>query len=324
MSIDDGAMAGGGDRLEKFFRLMLLIRRFEEKAGQLYGMGKIEGYCHLSIGQEAIAAGARAALTPDDKVIASYRNHAHALASGLAPEMLMAELTGRANGCCGGYGGSMHVFSKAHGFHGGFAVAGSQAAIGAGVALAERQLGRRGVVACFIGERAAVQGQFSETLLLATEHRLPIIFVIENNDGEKLQEHVSLKDLGEPFGVIGVTHDGADVSTVHRAVAERVAACRAGEGPALVEFTTIRYRGHSMANPGKYAARAGTRPDAASRDPIDQVREALAAAGWAAEALSAIEREVRDRVQAATDHALAAPHPDPAGRWPERPAQGAA
>lgn len=324
MGASDGAMSGQNDRLEGFFRLMLLIRRFEEKAGQLYGMGMIEGYCHLSIGQEAIAAGARAALSPDDRVIASYRNHAHALASGMAPETLMAELTGRADGACGGYGGSMHVFSKAHGFHGGFAVAASQVAVGAGVALAERQLGRPGVVVCFIGERAAVQGQVSETLLLAAEHRLPMVLVIENNDGEKLQEHVSLKDLGAPFRIIGVTHDGADVSTVHRVVEERVAACRAGAGPALVEFTTVRYRGHSMANPGKYAARVGTRPEAASRDPIDLVRDAMAAAGWAAESLSAIEREVRDRVQAATDQALAAPHPDPAAHWPGPTAQGAA
>lgn len=314
MTADDEATLRYIDRMGEFFRKMLLIRRFEEKAGQLYGLGKIEGYCHLSIGQEAVAVGTRAALNDGDKVIASYRNHGHALASGVAPEALMSELMGRADGTSGGQGGSMHIFSQAHCFFGGFAFAGSQTAVGAGVALAERLRGRSGVVACFIGERAAVQGQFSETLLLAVEHQLPIVFIVENNDGERLQEHVSVKDIGAPFGVSGETHDGADVARVRQEISDRAAACRRGAGPALVEFRIVRYRGHSMANPRKYAARPSAQIEKATRDPIDLVRDVLSSAGWEPDSFAAIEREVRAQVQAAADHALAAPSADPATR----------
>jgi pyruvate dehydrogenase E1 component alpha subunit len=300
--------AGRIVRLRDAYRAMLLIRRFEEKAGQLYGMGEIAGFCHLSIGQEAIAVGARAAMRPGDKVVASYRNHHHALAAGVDPRRLMAELTGRAAGVCGGNGGSMHVFSAEHGVIGGHGMVGAPASIGAGVAFAEAFRKTDAVACAFIGERAVAQGQAHEALGLARRHALPLVLICEDNGEEPAQDApAALSALAQAHGVPTKRVDGMDVEAVAQAAAEAIQRCRKGEGPAILEARTLRYRGHSMANPARYRGASANAAAVRSSDPIAHVRAILEGDADVTQTLESMEAEVRATVNAAAEFALSMP-----------------
>ncbi|MEM9478012.1 MAG: pyruvate dehydrogenase (acetyl-transferring) E1 component subunit alpha, partial [Pseudomonadota bacterium] len=249
------------DALKAYYRDMLLIRRFEEKAGQLYGMGLIGGFCHLYIGQEAVVVGLEAAADEGDKRITSYRDHGHMLACGMDPGGVMAELTGRVGGYSKGKGGSMHMFSKEKHFYGGHGIVGAQVPLGAGLAFADKYLGNDRVTFTYFGDGAANQGQIYETFNMAALWSLPVIFVIENNQyamGTAQSRSTSTPDLytrGAAFGIPGEMVDGMDVLAVKDAGERAVAHCRAGDGPFILEVKTYRYRGHSMSDPAKYRTR---------------------------------------------------------------------
>ncbi|MGL5733861.1 MAG: thiamine pyrophosphate-dependent enzyme [Beijerinckiaceae bacterium] len=292
------------------FRAMLLIRRFEEKAGQLYGMGAIAGYCHLYIGQEAIATGMQMAMQPGDRSITSYRCHGHALAAGVAPDAVMAELTGRKAGLAGGKGGSMHLFAPDRNFFGGHGIVGAQAPLGAGLAFASLYRRDSAVTVAYFGDGAADQGQVSEAMNLAARFRLPLVFVIENNRADSA-DVIPLAQRGAGIGIPGETVDGTDVRAVHAAGLKVLAAARAGEGPRILEMQTLRYRGHSMAEPAKYKGREGEQRARDGRDPIDQSRKRLLEEWKVPEAdLKAIDASVRVIVNAAAEFATSAAEPD--------------
>ncbi|MBB3881473.1 pyruvate dehydrogenase (acetyl-transferring) E1 component subunit alpha [Acetobacter oeni] len=303
--------------LEHAFHDMLLIRRFEEKAGQLYGMGLIGGFCHLYIGQEAVVVGVQLALKQGDKIITSYRDHGQMLAAGMDPKGVMAELTGRATGYSHGKGGSMHMFSREKNFYGGHGIVGAQVALGIGLAFANKYRGTDEVSVAYFGEGASNQGQVYESFNIAALHKLPCIFVIENNRygmGTSVERASASKELwrnGEPWGIPGKQIDGMDVSAVNAATKEAVAHCRAGNGPYLLEMSTYRYRGHSMSDPAKYRARTEVDEIRQKRDPIDHVRNALLAAGVEEENLKKIEAGVKAVVAEATEFAETSPEPDP-------------
>ena len=295
---------------------MLLIRRFEEKASQLYGMGAIGGFCHLYIGQEAVVTGVQHALEPGDSVITGYRCHAHMLAAGVPPKAVMAELTGRAGGASKGKGGSMHMFAPDRGFYGGHGIVGAQVPLGVGLGFAHKyRASDRISVTCF-GDGAANQGQVFEAFNMAALWRLPVLFVIENNQyamGTSVERSAAVADLherGRAFGIPGERVDGMDVGAVFRAAAAAAAACRAGRGPILLEAMTYRYRGHSMSDPAKYRSREEVSKVREERDPIRQARAALVAGGHAdEEALKEIDRNVRAVVDDAASFAQEAPAP---------------
>ena len=302
--------------LHRFLRDMLLIRRFEEKASQLYGMGAIGGFCHLYIGQEAVVTGVQHALEPGDSVITGYRCHAHMLAAGVPPKAVMAELTGRAGGASKGKGGSMHMFAPDRGFYGGHGIVGAQVPLGVGLGFAHKyRASDRISVTCF-GDGAANQGQVFEAFNMAALWRLPVLFVIENNQyamGTSVERSAAVADLherGRAFGIPGERVDGMDVGAVFRAAAAAAAACRAGRGPVLLEAMTYRYRGHSMSDPAKYRSREEVSKVREERDPIRQARAALVAGGDAdEEALKEIDRNVRTVVDDAASFAQEAPEP---------------
>ena len=247
--------------LIKFYRDMLLIRRFEEKAGQLYGMGLIGGFCHLYIGQEAVVVGLEAAAKEGDKRITSYRDHGHMLACGMDPNGVMAELTGRSGGYSKGKGGSMHMFSKEKNFYGGHGIVGAQVPLGAGLAFADMYMENESVTFTYFGDGAANQGQVYETFNMAALWKLPVIFVIENNQyamGTAQERSTSSPEIytrGDSFGIKGEAVDGMDVVAVRDAGVKAAAHCRAGKGPYILEIKTYRYRGHSMSDPAKYRTR---------------------------------------------------------------------
>ncbi|WP_448586895.1 pyruvate dehydrogenase (acetyl-transferring) E1 component subunit alpha [Thermaurantiacus sp.] len=308
-----------------FYRMMLLIRRFEEKAGQLYGMGLIGGFCHLYIGQEAVVTGLQSAITPGrDSVITGYRDHGHMLACGIDPRVVMAELTGRAAGISRGKGGSMHMFSPAHGFYGGHGIVAAQVPIGAGLAFAHKYrqevLGEEGgVCLAYFGDGAANQGQVYETFNMAELWKLPVVFVIENNQyamGTSVNRASAEDQLyrrGESFRIEGLQVDGMDVLAVRGAADVAVAWTRAGRGPVLLEMKTYRYRGHSMSDPAKYRTRDEVARIREEADPIDRAAREIVARGFATEAeLREIERAVRAEVTEAADFAEQAPEPDTA------------
>ncbi|NHO31130.1 pyruvate dehydrogenase (acetyl-transferring) E1 component subunit alpha [Acetobacter fallax] len=303
--------------LEHAFHDMLLIRRFEEKAGQLYGMGLIGGFCHLYIGQEAVVVGVQLALKQGDKIITSYRDHGQMLAAGMDPRGVMAELTGRATGYSHGKGGSMHMFSREKNFYGGHGIVGAQVALGIGLAFANKYRGTDEVSIAYFGEGASNQGQVYESFNLAALHKLPCVFVIENNRygmGTSVERASASKELwrnGEPWGIPGKQIDGMDVSAVNTATKEAVAYCRAGKGPYLLEMSTYRYRGHSMSDPAKYRARTEVDEIRQKRDPIDHVRNELLAAGIEEEKLKKIETDVKAVVADASQFAETSPEPDP-------------
>ena len=284
------------DLLTKLYRSMLLIRRFEERAGQLYGMGLIGGFCHLYIGEEAVAVGVASVLEPNDQVITGYRDHGHMLALGVEPKSVMAELTGRAAGVSRGKGGSMHMFSAERRFYGGHGIVGTPASIGTGLALADRYRGNGAVAFVFFGDGAANQGQVYESFNMAELWRLPAVYVIENNQYamgtsvERSSSETHLYRRGASFDIPGNEVDGMDVVAVREAAAEAAAHARSGAGPFILEMKTYRYRGHSMSDPGKYRTREEIDDVRKHRDPIEQVEELLRQRGAADDAaLKAID-----------------------------------
>ncbi|MSO65185.1 MAG: pyruvate dehydrogenase (acetyl-transferring) E1 component subunit alpha [Alphaproteobacteria bacterium] len=300
-----------------YYREMLAIRRFEEKVGQLYGMGLIGGFCHLYIGQEAVVVGMQAAITPDDLVITSYRDHGHMLAVGMEPAGVMAELTGRSGGYSGGKGGSMHMFSRRRNFFGGHGIVGTPASLGIGLAFAQQYKRTGNIVLAYFGDGAANQGQVAESFNMAQLWKLPILFIIENNQyamGTSVARSSAQPQLfrrGESFGIPGRQVDGMDVLTVKAAGDEAVAYART-QGPMILEMMTYRYRGHSMSDPAKYRTREEVDKMKAERDPIDHLRDRLLQGGLDETELKAIDREVKDRIAAAAEFAQSSPEPDPA------------
>lgn len=320
------AKAGRGgvmdlDELQKAYRTMLLIRRFEEKAGQLYGMGLIGGFCHLYIGQEAVVTGMQHTLDEGDQVITSYRDHGHMLATGMDPKGVLAELTGRKDGYSKGKGGSMHMFSKAKGFYGGHGIVGAQVSLGTGLGFANHYRGNDRVCLTYLGEGASNQGQVYESFNLAALMKLPVVYVIENNRygmGTSIERASASRDLsknGAPWGIPGMQVDGMDVTKVKEAGLEAVEHCRAGEGPFILEMMTYRYRGHSMSDPAKYRTREEVQKMRTERDCIELARRGLIALGMDEDDIKAIDDEVKREVQQAADFAQASPEPDPAELW---------
>ncbi|WP_428393829.1 pyruvate dehydrogenase (acetyl-transferring) E1 component subunit alpha [Lichenicoccus sp.] len=309
------------DELLAAYRGMVLIRRFEERTGQLYGMGLIGGFCHLYIGQEAVVTGVQMALKPGDKVVTSYRDHGHMLATGMQPRGVMAELTGRATGYSRGKGGSMHMFSRKENFYGGHGIVGAQVSIGIGLAFANRYRGSDEVAVAYFGEGASNQGQVFESFNIAALHKLPCVFVIENNRygmGTSVERASASHDLsqnGVPWGIPGKQVDGMDVEAVHDAARQAVAHCRDGQGPYLLEMTTYRYRGHSMSDPAKYRTRDEVDEMRRERDCIERVRHALLERGAEESALKAIDDEIKRTIAEAAEFAQSSPEPDPAELW---------
>nr|WP_049764930.1 MULTISPECIES: pyruvate dehydrogenase (acetyl-transferring) E1 component subunit alpha [Chelativorans] len=300
------------------FREMLLIRRFEEKAGQLYGMGFIGGFCHLYIGQEAVVIGMQMAMKEGDQVITGYRDHGHMLATGMDPRGVMAELTGRRSGYSRGKGGSMHMFSKEKNFFGGHGIVGAQVPLGTGIALANRYRGNDSVSLTYFGDGAANQGQVYESFNMASLWKLPVIYIIENNRYamgtavSRSSAETNFAHRGLSFKIPGVQVDGMDVRAVKAAGDMAVEWCRSGKGPIILEMQTYRYRGHSMSDPAKYRSKDEVQKMRSEHDPIEQVRKRLLDKKWASEDdLKAVDKEVRDIVADAADFAQSDPEPDP-------------
>ena len=304
------------EELKTFYRDMLLIRRFEEKAGQLYGMGLIGGFCHLYIGQEAVVVGLEAAAEEGDKRITTYRDHGHMLACGMDPKGVMAELTGREGGYSRGKGGSMHMFSKEKDFYGGHGIVGANVPLGAGLAFADKYQGNDRVTFTYFGDGAANQGQVYETFNMAALWDLPVIFVIENNQyamGTSQKRSTSTPDIhtrGEAFGIPGEAVDGMDVLAVRDAGAKAVKHCRSGKGPYILEIKTYRYRGHSMSDPAKYRTREEVQKIREEKDAIEHVRDLLLQGNHATEDdLKAIDKEIKAIVNDSADFAKESPEP---------------
>lgn len=307
------------DELLSFYRQMLLIRRFEERAGQLYGLGLIGGFCHLYIGQEAVAVGLQSALDPGkDSVITGYRDHGHMLAYGIDPKLIMAELTGRQAGMSKGKGGSMHMFSVEHRFYGGHGIVGAQVSLGTGLAFKHKYTGDDGICLTYFGDGATNQGQVYESFNMAELWKLPIIFVIENNQyamGTSVNRSSAedrLYKRGESFRIPGLQIDGMDVLAVRGAATVALEWVRSGKGPILLELKTYRYRGHSMSDPAKYRSRDEVQAVRDKSDPIEAVKHELEAVGCTEEELKAIDREIRQIVSEAADFAEQSPEPEAA------------
>lgn len=298
-----------------WFEQMLLMRKFEEKAGQLYGQQKIKGFCHLYIGQEACAAGSVSALKPGDKYITAYRDHAHPIALGSDPGKVMAELFAKETGLSKGRGGSMHMFDKEHGFYGGHGIVGGQVPLGAGIAFAEKYKGTDNLCVTYLGDGAARQGAFHEALNLAMTMKLPMIIVIENN-GYAMGTSVSrtsnvtdLSELGKAYEMPAESVDAMNVENVHRAIAKAADRARKGDGPTLLEFRTYRYKGHSMSDPAKYR----TKEEVAQYkelDPVEQVRKILLDQKMSSEAdIAKIEEKVKKIVAESVKYAEDSDYP---------------
>ncbi len=304
------------------YREMLLIRRFEEKAGQLYGMGLIGGFCHLYIGQEAVVVGMQMAMKPGDQMITGYRDHGHMLACGIDPKGVMAELTGRKGGLSKGKGGSMHMFSKDKNFYGGHGIVGAQVSLGTGLGFANAYRKNGAVSMAYFGDGAANQGQVYESFNIAELWKLPVVFVIENNRyamGTAVTRASAQQDFskrGVSFNIPGAQVDGMDVRAVKDAGERAVAWCRAGKGPFILEMMTYRYRGHSMSDPAKYRTREEVEKVRADQDPIEQVRVRLIDTKRATEdELKKIDAQVRAVVNDAAEFATNDPEPDPSELW---------
>jgi pyruvate dehydrogenase E1 component alpha subunit len=307
------------EELLEFYRQMLLIRRFEERAGQLYGLGLIGGFCHLYIGQEAVAVGLQSALeVGKDSVITGYRDHGHMLAYGIDPNVIMAELTGRAAGISRGKGGSMHMFSVDHRFYGGHGIVGAQVSLGTGLAFKHKYAGDGGVCLAYFGDGAANQGQVYESFNMAELWKLPIIYVIENNQYamgtsvNRASAEDQLYKRGESFRIPGIQVDGMDVLAVRGAAATALEWVRGGKGPILLELKTYRYRGHSMSDPAKYRSREEVQSVRDKSDPIEAVKRELAAAGVDEAELKKLDADIKRLVSEAADFAEQSPEPDAA------------
>lgn len=310
------------DELLGYYREMLLIRRFEEKAGQLYGMGLIGGFCHLYIGQEAVVVGLEATAKEGDQRITSYRDHGHMLACGMDPKGVMAELTGREGGYSKGKGGSMHMFSAEKKFYGGHGIVGAQVPLGAGLAFANAYRGNDNVSFAYFGDGSANQGQVYETFNMASLWKLPVVFVIENNQyamGTAMRRSTSSPDIytrGQAFGIPGEAVDGMDVLAVKAAGEKAVAHCRAGQGPYILEMKTYRYRGHSMSDPAKYRTREEVQKVREEKDPIDHVRDLLVQGKHATEDdLKTIDKEIKAVVNDSAKFAQESPEPALSELW---------
>ncbi|MCX8509294.1 MAG: pyruvate dehydrogenase (acetyl-transferring) E1 component subunit alpha [Rhodobacteraceae bacterium] len=308
--------------LLKFYREMLLIRRFEEKAGQLYGMGLIGGFCHLYIGQEAVVVGLEACTKEGDKRITSYRDHGHMLACGMEANGVMAELTGRSGGYSKGKGGSMHMFSKERHFYGGHGIVGAQVPLGAGLALSDKYKGNDNVTFAYFGDGAANQGQVYETYNMAELWSLPVVFVIENNQYamgtsvKRSTKSTTLFGRGLAYGIPGEQVDGMDVLAVKAAGEKAVAHCRAGNGPYILEMKTYRYRGHSRSDPAKYRTREEVQKMKDEKDAIEHVRDLLIGGNLATEEdLKSIDREIKTIVNDSAEFAKDSPEPALSELW---------
>jgi len=306
------------DELLQYYRDMLLIRRFEERAGQLYGMGLIGGFCHLYIGQEAVVVGMQAALNEGDQVITAYRDHGHMLAAGMTANGVMAELTGRSGGYSKGKGGSMHMFSIEKAFYGGHGIVGAQVSLGTGLAFANKYRKDGKVCLTYFGDGAANQGQVYESFNMASLWKLPVVYIIENNQyamGTSIQRSSSethLHKRGISFNIPGEEVDGMDVVAVREAGKRAVERARNGEGPYLLEMKTYRYRGHSMSDPAKYRTKEEVDEQKAKRDPIEHVKKLITDAGYASEdELKTVDREIRAIVSESATFAQESPEPDP-------------
>ncbi|WP_242095795.1 MULTISPECIES: pyruvate dehydrogenase (acetyl-transferring) E1 component subunit alpha [unclassified Sphingomonas] len=314
---DPAPYAATRDELLQFYKEMLLIRRFEEKAGQLYGLGFIGGFCHLYIGQEAVAVGLQSALDGDkDSVITGYRDHGHMLAYGIDPKVIMAELTGRAAGISKGKGGSMHMFSTEKRFYGGHGIVGAQVSLGTGLAFKHKYSDDGGVCLAYFGDGAANQGQVYESFNMAELWKLPIIYVIENNQyamGTSVNRASAEDQLyrrGESFRIPGIQVDGMDVLACRGAAEEALAWVRAGKGPIILEMKTYRYRGHSMSDPAKYRSREEVQAVRDKSDPIEHVKKLLDEQGVTEAELKTLEQEIRKTVNEAADFAESTPEPE--------------
>ncbi|PRD51312.1 pyruvate dehydrogenase (acetyl-transferring) E1 component subunit alpha [Sphingobacterium gobiense] len=301
----------------EWYKSMLLMRKFEEKAGQLYGQQKIRGFCHLYIGQEAVMAGTISATRPEDSVITSYRDHAHALAKGMSAKECMAELFGKVTGCSKGKGGSMHFFSKEHKMMGGHGIVGGQIPLGAGIAFAEQYLGNDNVNVCFMGDGAVRQGALNEAFNMAMLWKLPVIFVCENNGyamGTSVQRTTNMVDIykmGHAFDMPSAPVDGMDPVAVHNAMDEAVQRARAGEGPTFLEIRTYRYKGHSMSDPAKYRTKEELE-EYKGKDPLITTKAAIMENKYADEAwFKEVEAEVKKVIDEAVKFAEESPYPDP-------------
>jgi len=310
------------ETLMAWYREMLLIRRFEEKAGQLYGMGLIGGFCHLYIGQEAVAVGIQHALTEKDSVITGYRDHGHMLVCGMDPRRVMAELTGRESGYSKGKGGSMHMFAKDKKFYGGHGIVGAQIPLGTGIAFAHQYEEDGGLCAAYCGDGAVNQGQVYESFNMAALWKLPVLYVIENNRygmGTSVQRAAAgerLCDRGRAYGIPGEQVDGMDVLAVEATASRLVEKIRAGEGPQILEAMTYRYRGHSMSDPAKYRTKDEVEEMRTQHDPIENLKRIIEVNGFADEAaFKAIDKEIRDVVNESAKFAQDSPEPDPSELW---------
>ena len=321
-----GGIAGyDKDLIARLYRMMLLIRRFEERAGQMYGMGLIGGFCHLYIGQEAVVTGLQAAAEPRDTVVTTYRDHGHMLATGMDPKGVLAELTGRAGGYSKGKGGSMHMFSREKNFFGGHGIVGASVPIGAGIAFAHKYLEEPACCLTYFGEGALNQGQVYETFNMAALWQLPVIFVIENNrygmgtSVERAAAHAQeLYHRGQAYGIPGQQVDGMDVIAVYEAGKEVIAKVKAGEGPHIMEMQTYRYRGHSMSDPAKYRTREEVQKYRSERDPIENLKSRILEAKMMSEEdFKRVDREIKEIIADAADFAQSSPEPDPAELWTE-------
>jgi len=311
------AELSGSDLLD-LYQSMLSIRRFEEKAGQLYGMGLIGGFCHLYIGQEAVVVGIQSIANKQDSVITSYRDHGHMLATGMDAKGVMAELTGRRGGYSKGKGGSMHMFSRDVNFYGGHGIVGAQVPLGTGLAFAHKYKEDGGVNYAYCGDGAINQGQIYESYNMASLWKLPIVYVIENNKygmGTSIERASAVTDLyqrGIGFAIPGVQVDGMDVVAVREAAHIAAEHCRSGKGPYILEMITYRYRGHSMSDPAKYRSKEEVSKIRKESDPIDNLRERIFAGGVADEAaLKTMDKEIKRQVTAAAEYAQQSPQPDP-------------
>jgi pyruvate dehydrogenase E1 component alpha subunit len=307
--------------LLEYYRTMLLIRRFEERAGQMYGMGLIGGFCHLYIGQEAVVVGMQAALKEGDTIVTSYRDHGHMLACGMDPKGVMAELTGRRSGYSHGKGGSMHMFSREKNFFGGHGIVGAQVPLGTGLAFAHHYRGNGQISVTYLGDGAINQGQVYESFNMASLWKLPVVYVIENNRygmGTSIDRASARTDLfhrGMAYGIPGEQVDGMNVLAVYEAGLAAAEHARSGQGPIILEMMTYRYRGHSMSDPAKYRTREEVNRMRTEHDPIEQMRHRLLEAGTGEDQLKDLEAEVRAIVAEAAQFAQDSPEPDPAELW---------
>ena len=311
-----GDNSASAEELKSYYRDMLLIRRFEERAGQLYGMGLIGGFCHLYIGQEAVVVGMQANVRDKDAVITSYRDHGHMLACGMDPKGVMAELTGRSGGYSKGKGGSMHMFSREKSFYGGHGIVGAQVPIGTGLAFANQYRGSKAVSLTYFGDGAANQGQVYESFNMAELWKLPVIYVIENNHyamGTSVKRSSAVADFskrGSSFGIPGINVDGMDVEAVQSAGAEAMEYCRSGKGPIILSMNTYRYRGHSMSDPAKYRSKEELTEYREKRDPIENFGKKLMERGLVNEQdLKQMDAEVKKVVVEAAEFATESPEP---------------